>query len=389
MYGGQSSAGLTRQEFLARGAGIGVGIAGLSGLLAASAEGALSGGSAGGGQITYYSWQGPEPRWKEIKDWRASKNISLKASFANSNSDIVTKFTTGGGKGIYNLSFIEVAWMRYLKDRGILQPIDLSKLPNYARSKKFLYPVFTRGSIYKKYFNFDGQQWGLPVDWGYAATNYDSSKVPPPKTLMDLTKPPYRGKFVVTSDNQGMIFQAAFSLGFKDLNGYYTRDQFKQIVARLQEVFAAARRVNVSFGDLGNLYQNGEVVASLTTWPGFAAFVPGKKSKDIKSVLFKEGALGYVDAYFIPADAPDVDVVYAFLNEFLTPRQQAGYGNTVNSVVADRRSWALLSPAVHKYWPSDPGPILSKAPVVGLPIDPPSGIVPVTEWLTAWEHLTK
>src|SRR6059058_5650327 len=100
---------LTRQELLRRslvgGAAIGLApsfLGSLEGIAAAATTHADS------GTINFFSWQGYDLLDEPVmKAWRKKNGVTVHSTYVSTHNDITAKFTTGGGKGIYNLSTYE------------------------------------------------------------------------------------------------------------------------------------------------------------------------------------------------------------------------------------------------------------------------------------------
>jgi len=391
---GERQKGLTRRELMRAGAGLGAGLLLGPTLLAACGSSTSSGASASAsptsvaGTINFYSWQTYDLPYPPMKKWLKDNGIKLNARYVSNGDDITTMFTTGGGKGLYNLSTYGAPFASLFKKLNIIQPLDLSRIPNYNSD---IFSFFRTGPVWANNWNIDGQQLGIPFSWGWSATNYDSSKVPPPKKATDLLKAPYKGKFGMTDDMQGLITQGALIAGLADIktnpNMHYTKAQLTQIFAVLKEFKAASYRANMAFGDVANLYNSGAIVASLTTFPGFNTMVPGMEQV-VKSVIVEEGALGYCDSYFLPQGSKDEQSVYAWLNEICTPTMQVSIAQDAVAGVTNSKTPPLLTPEFRNMFPYDNlGTFFDKCPLFGIPTDVQQGgsIMTYQDWTTAWE----
>src|SRR5213080_3937611 len=167
---------ITRRELMRRsllgGAAIGLGPSLLSAL-----EDTAAAATAAGGTINFFSWQGYDLLDEPVmKAWRKKNGVKVHSSYVSTHNDITAKFTTGGGKGIYDLSTYEAGWGPLYIQLGIPSPIDLSRVPNFKNA----HPLFRTGSVAKKWWNVNGQQWALPLTWGIQGVNYDASKIKAP-----------------------------------------------------------------------------------------------------------------------------------------------------------------------------------------------------------------
>ena len=386
--------GMTRADFLKLGAGVGAGLAIGGSLLAACGSSSSSGGTASAspttvaGTINFYSWQTYDLPYPPMKAWLKANDIKLQARYVSNGDDITTMFTTGGGKGLYNLSTYGAPYAALYKKLNIIQPLDLSRIPNYNSD---FFSFFRTGPVWSKYWNIDGQQMGIPFSWGWSATNYNATKVPAPKKATDLLKAPYKGKFGMTDDMQGLITQAALIAGLANIdtnpNMHFTKAQLTQIFDILKEFKAASYRAGMQFGDVANLYNSGAIVASLTTFPGFNTMVAGLEHQ-VKSVIVEEGALGYCDSYFMPQGSKDQASVYAWLNEICTPQMQVSIAQDAVAGITNSKTPPLLKPEFRTMFPYDNlSTFFAKCPLFGIPTDVQQGgeFMSYQDWTQAWE----
>jgi len=332
------------------------------------------------GTINFYSWQGYD-LLRETRAWRKKHGVKFKSTYINTHEDIQAKLTTGGGIGLFNLSTYYAGWGPIYEDLKILTPIDVSKVPNYQKS----YPLFNRGPLWRKWWHFEGEQWGIPFTWGTITLNYDAAKIKRPKRWTDLLKPQFKGKIAIMDDLLAAFSIGAKILGFANVDNLYTRKQLDQIMALYRRFKKNARVVAPSYGDLADLFVAGEIVASIPGWAAVNNFAADKGKKTVKDVIPAEGSLSFVDSYFIPPKAKDVDTVLAFIDHTLTPRVQTAQAKSLSAGVVRPDAVPLLEPAVRKLYPYGKiNEIFKKAPIFGIPVKPPKGFVDFAEVTEAW-----
>jgi hypothetical protein len=80
--------------------------------------------------------------------------------------------------------------------------------------------------------------------------------------------------------------------------------------------------------------------------------------------------------------------VYAFINECLTPPMQAQEAGYLQAGVTTVHGAAAVSAPNRVYVPyNDVTSLFVKAPLFGLPFNPPSGYASFTDWNNAWESV--
>ena len=377
---------LTRRNLLRGGLALGGGALAAP-LLAACGGSSSSGGSSAGGiagTIEFISYVAYDLRFPLMNQWRAKHGINMKSTYISDQSDVTAKLSSPAGHGLYNLSSYSAQYGPFYKKLGILTPLDMSKIPNYADSM----PFFKSGKVWSQYWHFDGQQWGIPFTWGYDSINYDSAKVKPVTRTSDFLQPALKNKFAIADDMLGMILMSAQALGIANPQGLFTKSELNQIVAFLTKMKKNARTIASGFGDIVNLYASGEIVANISGFPGMQVLVAQKGIKTVRSALPEEGSLSYCDTYFIPAGGNDTNSVYAYINECLTPPMQAQEAGYLQAGVTTVHGAAAVTPPNRVYVPyNDVQSLFVKAPLFGLPFNPPAGYVSFSDWNTAWESV--
>jgi spermidine/putrescine transport system substrate-binding protein len=360
--------------------------------LAAPLLGACGSSSPGGGQpsgsiagtIEFISYVAYDLRFPLMNKWRAAHGIGMKSSYISDQSDVTAKLSSPAGHGLYNLSSYSAQYGPFYKKLGILTPLDLSKIPNYTNSM----PFFKSGKIYSEYWHFDGHQWGIPFTWGYDSINYNSAKIQPVTKTSDFLQPELKHKFAIADDLLGMILMSAQSLGIANPRGLFTHSELNQIIAFLTKMKKNALTIASGFGDIVNLYSSGEIVANISGFPGMQVLVAQKGINSIRSALPEEGSLSYCDTYFIPAGGNDTESVYAFINEALAPPMQAQEAGYLQAGVTTVKGAAAVAAPNRVYVPyNDVTSLFKKAPLFGLPFNPPAGYASFSDWNNAWESV--
>lgn len=183
--------------------------------------------------------------------------------------------------------------------QNLLQKLDKSQLPNI-------------GNFDSNYMNlaFDpGNAYTVPYQAGTDAivVNTDTVKNVP-QSWADLWKPEYAGQMVFLDDSRATIGLTLLTLGY-DVN---TKDpaQLDAAKAKLKELVPGIKIFN-SDSPKTDLIA-GDVDLGMT-WTG-EAFLAQQENPAIQYIYPTEGALLWQDNYAMPADAPNADAAYAWLN---------------------------------------------------------------------------
>ena len=96
----------------------------------------------------------------------------------------------------------------------------------------------------------------------------------------------------------------------------------------------------------------------------------------------------YIDAWVTPADAPNLDAAYAFLNETLDPDFQAEFANGHGLGATIEAALDGVSEENRALFPYDAEIGSPSMPVTVLPVDDQDGkYTSYQEWSTVWERI--
>jgi spermidine/putrescine-binding protein len=373
---------LTRSALLRVGVGAGAALA-LGPGLAGSAAAADLVGSGVAGTINFFSWQGYDLPIPAMKAWRKRNHVTLHSSYVSTHADIQAKFTTGGGKGLYNLSTYDCGYGPDYTKLGITSPLDLSKIPNF----KHVYPLFRSGSFWTRFWHFKGQTWGIPWTWGIEGITYNAAKGKALKSYRQLLEPEFKGKLSIVDDPEAAVWIGAHILGVFNIGSKFTARQLKDIIDLWRKFKKNARSIAPSYGDVADQLVAGEAIYAVPGWAAVNSFAAGKGLKTVKTNLPKEGGASFCDSWFIPPDAKDTDTVYAWIDYSLTPLVQAQQADYLVAGTVTPASVRLMKSATRALYPYANIPrLFKKAPLPAIPLfSPGKGYTRLSDWHDAWE----
>ena len=332
---------IDRRRFLAR-AGAGAGLLAAGSLLAACGESgtASSGVGAGtvGGTLDMYTWEGYDgPDF--VGAWKKANSVTVKAGFIGSQDDVTTRLKTPAGAGT-DLSYVVQWYVDYYKQLGLLSPITVAELPALAN----LFPAFDKAP----YKNADGTFNSVPHNFGWNGLAYapDRVKVADPETWEMLFDPSLKGRIGAWDEPLGQIQLAAFINGFNpDELTHAELDEIKDWWRRLRPQIKA---FPTSTGDIFSLLSNGEVDVAFPAWNATSLFAKGATS-----IIPREGAVGWLDAMFIPPDADNRATALAWCQLMLEGNVAAKVYNSVAGGATTSKVVPLLDAKTRKLFPYD------------------------------------
>jgi spermidine/putrescine-binding protein len=275
-------------------------------LMATGMISACGGGDAGSGNdktLVVATWKGygADLPWA-VNEFQKRTGAKVVFQYFNSEQQLLQLLQTGGvGKvdvALPNLQFAQPAF-----ERGLLEPIDTSRLRNYAQ----IYPKLRDQAALRK----GSDVYAVPWVWGYNDLYYDAKAVGRPiDSWSALWDPRFHGKVGWVDDATASVLIAAMYLGEDPYNPDLdkVRDALVELKRNVRVMYAA-----------GDGLSKAVLSRSVSLGQGFASSTGSliAEGQSITSVAPKEGAVGWQDNWAIVKDAPHSDLAYKWL-DFMT-----------------------------------------------------------------------
>lgn len=254
---------------------------------------------------------------------------TIDVSVFGSNEEMLAKLQAGGtGWDVFVPTNYTISTYVEL---GLIQPIDLSRLPNFDEAsyiKRFIEPGTVNGKVY-----------AVPKDWGTTGFVLNRDKVTSNPTtwkeFWDLTMTKASGRVMVHDYQLTTIGNALkyFGYSFNSVDPKELADAEDLLLKAKPHLFA-----------INSDYQPS--MRSTDAWMSVAWTGDGlqlhRDMPEIDYVLGKEGGEIWSDFYAIPAEAPHLDAAYAFIDYLLDPEVNAREVLAHGYPVPDERTTALL-----------------------------------------------
>ncbi|AFZ30976.1 extracellular solute-binding protein family 1 [Gloeocapsa sp. PCC 7428] len=255
--------------------------------------------------------------WEGYMDQSFTKPFEQKygckvvASYAGSSDEMYAKIKASKGK-TYDLVTASGDLTKRLYDAGLIEPLDLSKVPNYQN----LLPTFQK----PPYNTFDGQPYGVSIAWGPDFLIYDKTVIKSePQTWKILYEPQYKGK---VSLPDYPIFNADIALwnGYPNIFELSKEKLEQEIKPKLFPLRPQVRKFWNSQGELAQLFLNKEI-ALAWGWP--VAIEELKRANfPVAATIPQEGTTGWSDSWMMIKNSPNQDIAYAWMDYMLTGTAQ-------------------------------------------------------------------
>jgi len=331
-----------------------------------------------GGPLDFYTWEGydlPEA----TASWLEENGVQLRASYISTNEDMPTKVLSAAGAGI---DLITYAHYFSELDRGldVVTEIDPGEVPELSE----FYEAFQTTSNWR---TPEGTYTGVPFSWGASPLTYNPDLVSAvPTSWLDLLEPEFKGKIAFMDDPVGGVTTAAQILGFPNL-GHLSPMQLEEVRRLLLRMKDQAKVIAATYGDLTNLFDSGEVVASFVGWSALSVFAT---SATLTPGYPTEGVVLYCDAFAIPPTTDNRATALGWINLVSTKETQAAAADYLAGGVVRPDAVPLIQSKLVRedlYPYDDIESLFSEAFGYTIATETTEDVVSYDDWLTMWESV--
>jgi len=313
---------VSRRHFLAV-TGLGVATAAL-----ASAMPARLWAAGIGDQVSMATW----PNYDDPDNlalFQKQTGAAVQVNVFGSNEEMFAKLQAGGAG--WDVVVATNYTISTYAGQKMIEPLDLSKLPNYDAASfdpRFADP----GTV-------DGKLYAIPKLWGTTGMAWDSSKAKQPftswKDFFDVTKTDFSGRTIIHDYQLTAIGNALkyFGHSFNSVDPAELAEAEKLLIEIKPHLFAITSDYQPSM-------RNGDAWLTMC-WTGDAKQM-NRDLPEIQYTLGKEGGEIWSDFYTIPTSAPNREGAYALLNFLLDPEVNAREALFHGYPVPDKRVDALI-----------------------------------------------
>ena len=261
----------------------------------------------------------------------AATGAAVQVNVFGSNEEMLAKLQAGGsGWDVFVPTNYTIT--TYV-DEGLIDPLDLSKIPNYDAAsfdERFAGPGTVGGKLYAA-----SKDWGTT---GMAVNNSQTNGrvLTSWKDFWEITKAEFSGRTTVHDYQLTTIGNALKSFGysFNSIDPAELADAEKLLIDVKPHLFAIT-------SDYQPPMRSGDAWLAMC-WTGDGKQL-NRDIPEISYVLGKEGGEIWSDFYAIPKGAPHLDAAYALINFLLDPAINLKEAMFHGQPVADNRVNALMS----------------------------------------------
>lgn len=258
------------------------------------------------GELHVLNWQGygTDEAWA-LKAFEEKTGIKVVHDYFNSEQEMLTKLRTS--PGTYDVVLINNTFTGQAADEGLIQPIDASKVGNFAD----LTPAL-RDSVN---LNRNGKLYGVAWVWGVTSFAYNTDVIKErPDSIESLWDPKFSGHVGWRDDATESVQLAAIATG-QDMNNPADLDKVKEKLRALKPQI----KTFWSSEDEWNKHLAAKDYDIAVYWSGSAARSKKAFKLPVEFVIPKEGAIGWYDGLSIAANAPNPDGAHQFIDFMVSP----------------------------------------------------------------------
>lgn len=255
--------------------------------------------------------------------------VPIQVTIFGSNEEMLAKLQAGGtGWDVFVPTNYTISTYAKL---GLIDPLDLSKLPNFDTT--------TNDPRFSKEGTVDGKVYAVPKDWGTTGYAVNAKNVTQDMTtwkqFWELAQADYSGKVTVHDYQLTTIGNALkyYGYSFNSVDPKELADAEKLLLSVKPHLFAIT-------SDYQPAMRNGDAVMCMC-WTGDAAQM-ARDIPEIKYIIGREGGEIWTDFFAIPKEAPNKEAAYAFIDFLETPAVNAKEVETHGYPSTDSRVTPLL-----------------------------------------------
>jgi spermidine/putrescine transport system substrate-binding protein len=273
-------------------------------------------GTAQAETLKLLTWKGYAPQ-KLIEQFEKETGIKVEVTFSN-NEEMIAKLRATRGAG-FDLAQPSQDRISSVQSKfHIYQALDYSKIDA---------PLFIPSMLeaVKKNTLVDGKSYAVPFCWGTSGLIVNNDKAPEADSFKALLDPKYKGRVSYRLKRPTLIAMG-FALGYDPFALYNDVEGYKAMLDKIADTLIKAKPIVQNYWANGDALlesmRSGEVFVAMAWDAGGWKLHAENPAIDFRAP--KEGALGWIDTFAIPAKAENVSAAYKWINFMMKP-ENCGY----------------------------------------------------------------
>lgn len=277
-------------------------------------------------QINVFAWSSEMPE-EVLNDFTAETGIEVVLDTFDSNESMIAKLEAGAAG--YDVVEPSQYAVQILAKKGLIVPLDHSKLPNLANLSE----------VFRNVSYDPGNEYSVPYVWGTTGLAYNADCVSEPVTSWKaLFDEKYKGRIYML-DNM----LAAYIAGLQ-VNGFSANTSNADEVAKATQTLIDQKPLLAGYNSTNfpELVSSGEACL-VQAWSGNVLQTMVDNPK-VHYVLPEEGGTMWIDGLSIVKGAPNVEAAYKFIDYMLKPETGAKVTQLIKVASSVEGARKLLPP---------------------------------------------
>jgi len=295
-------------------------------------------GTAQAETLKLLTWKGYAPQ-KLVDEFEKETGIKVEVTYSN-NEEMIAKLRATRGAGF------DLAQPSQDRISSVQEKYDIYQAMDYSKIESALFIPSMLEAV-KKNTLVAGKSYAVPFCWGTSGLIVNSDKAAGVDSFKALIDPQFKGRVSYRLKRPTLIAMG-FALGYDPFSLYGDPAAYQAMLDKIAETLIAAKP------NVKNYWANGdsllESMRSEEVYVAMAWDAGGwKLNADNKAIDFKapkEGALGWIDTFAIPAKAENTAAAYKWINFMLKPENSGYFTSEEKCATASKDAMKFTDAAV-------------------------------------------
>ncbi len=298
----------------------------------------LVAGAAQAETLKLLTWKGYAPT-DLVEKFEKETGIKVEVTFSN-NEEMIAKLraTRGAGFDLAQPSQDRISSVQ--EQFGIYQPLDYAKIDATLFIPSMLEAV-------KKNTLVGDQSYAVPFCWGTSGLIVNEEKAAGADSWKSLLDEQYKGRVSYRLKRPTLI-AVGYALGYDPFALYGDEAAYAAMLDKIAEALIKAKPLVKNYWTNGDALlesmRSGEVFVAMAWDSGGWKLHADNPAIDFKAP--KEGALGWIDTFAIPAKAENTEAAYKWINFIMKPENAGAFTTMEKYATASQGANDFVAPDV-------------------------------------------
>jgi len=279
-------------------------------------------------ELRILAWEGyVDTDW--VKEFEDQTDAFVNVFVIHSDDELWAMIKGSKGRN-FDLFAVNTAQLQRYLDLGLVEPYDLSKVPNQKETLPRFRDLTKVTGVMR-----DGKVYAIPYCFDAIGLIYDTDRVKPlPDSWNVLFDPRYAGKVLGYDNGEHNFTIAALAMGIEDPY-HLTDEQLKEVEEKLVDLKHNVLSFFTTSDEALHLYQQNDVDLIFANFGQQQVKFMQDAGAQVAYVNPKEGAPAWLDTWAMTTGVQDKDLAQAWVNFMLQKKigqqlsERTGFGNTV------------------------------------------------------------